>query len=136
MKSDFQLPKSDVEFLNTLGLPWETIQEGSIQWLVIHQWPIPSGYTVDSSKIALRIPPNYPVADIDMAYFYPHLILKSKRSIPQTSGRQNINTESFQRWSRHRTGANPWREGVDDISTHLTQARYWVEKEAKENVQS
>ena len=37
-----ELPEGDRAYLETLGLPWETVAEGRAQWLIIHDWPIPS----------------------------------------------------------------------------------------------
>ena len=44
MRRDFQLREADREYLERLGLAWETIRESGIDWLVIHDWPIPPGW--------------------------------------------------------------------------------------------
>jgi len=33
-----------------------------------------------------------------------------------------LDNKTFQQWSRHRTPANPWREGVDNLGTHVPLA--------------
>lgn len=125
MRKQFVLPESDTEFLDSLGLQWETINGN---WLILHQFPVPEGYNVSVVSVALMIPPGYPIAQIDMAYFSPHLARVSGRGIGALSF-QNIDGKIYQRWSRHRTGENPWRPGVDDISTHLSLVRNWFERE-------
>jgi hypothetical protein len=35
MRRQFQLPNEDMRFLDSLGLPWETILQGSERWVVI-----------------------------------------------------------------------------------------------------
>jgi hypothetical protein len=104
------------------------VQEGSNQWLIVRDFPIPSGYNTDKVDVALMIPPGYPAAQIDMAYFHPPLARTDGRGIKALSS-QSIEGKNYQRWSRHRTGQNPWRPDVDDVSTHISLVSYWLERE-------
>jgi hypothetical protein len=63
-----------------------------------------------------------------MVYVLPHLARKDGVGINNLSG-QSIDGTDWQRWSRHRTGANPWRPGVDDLSTHLFLVDDWFARE-------
>jgi hypothetical protein len=63
-----------------------------------------------------------------MAYFFPALSRLDGKAINAISF-QPINGKTYQRWSRHRTGQNPWREGIDDLSTHLSLISFWFEQE-------
>ena len=130
MRVDFLFPETDQLFLKSLGLPWETIREGNYQWLLIRDYPVPNGYNVAKVCVALMIPPGYPSAQIDMAYFYPHLAKTDGKPIGALAF-QIIGGVTYQRWSRHRTGTNPWRPGIDDVSTHLQLVDYWFERELK-----
>lgn len=116
---EFRLPEADEEYLNGLGLDWETLLCGGNRWLILHGFAVPPGYNHSSVKVALLIPTTYPDDQLDMMWFYPSLSRTDGRSIGGLST-QEIRGETFQRWSRHRTGANPWRAGIDDVSTHLT----------------
>lgn len=128
MRRQFDLPESDVEHLEGRGLPWETMKEGSSRWVLIHGYPVPEGYAVRAALLALRIPPSYPDDQIDMVYFHPALALVSGRGINALSPVE-IDGKQFQQWSRHRTGANPWRPGLDDIASHLLQVDNWLARE-------
>ena len=128
MRRDFQLPEDDIKFLDTLGLRWESVMDGSQLWLLVHDWPIPSQYNVNSSTLALLIPPVYPETGLDMVYFNPALQLKNGRSINALTNFKVID-KTFQRWSRHYTSNNPWRIGEDDLSTHLILIDKWLKKE-------
>ena len=130
MRKEFQLPEGDLDYLASLGLPWETFREANNQWLLIHDFPLPSGFNVPMVDVALLIDPGYPVAQIDMAYFFPHLVLLSNRPIGALAG-QPLEGKIYQRWSRHRTPVNPWRPGVDDLSTHMSAVNSWFERELK-----
>lgn len=130
MRRNFLLPEGDQLFIEASSFAWETISDGSGQWLLVHDFPVPTGYNQTSVSVALMIPPGYPVVQLDMAYFFPHLAKLDNKPI-QAITIQAIDGKNFQRWSRHRTGENPWRPGVDDISTHLTMVSSWFEKELK-----
>lgn len=128
MRRQFQLPEGDEENLEARGLPWETVLEGGSHWLLVHDFPVPDGYTHRAATAALRIPPSYPDDQIDMVYFAPALALVSGRAVGALS-LTTIVGQSYQQWSRHRTGANPWRPGLDDVATHLLQVESWLARE-------
>lgn len=128
MRRDFQLQEEDINFLETLALPWETINDAGMQWVVIHNYPVPAGYNLTQTKVAIKLETGYPRTQLDMAYFYPGLQRLDGKPINALS-MQLINGESFQRWSRHRTPQNPWREGVDDLSTHMSLVSFWFDQE-------
>lgn len=127
MRKEFDLPEDDVDFLNAEGFKWETILSNG-NWVIIKDYPVPSGYSVDKVDIALKIDHGYPTAQIDMVYFNPPLLRKDNKIIGALSSR-TIDSENWQRWSRHRTGTNPWREEVDGLSTHMSLVNYWLERE-------
>src|SRR5258706_7358198 len=128
MRRQFQLPEEDIIFLNSLGLDWETISDQGMQWVIINDYPVSAGYNLDKVIVALKIETGYPRSPLDMAYFYPALQRLDGKPINALSG-QAIDGKQFQRWSRHRTGSNPWREGVDDLSTHMSLVRFWFDHE-------
>ena len=95
---------------------------------MIHGYPVPPGYNVTSVTAALKIDAGYPVSQIDMVYFLPELALRSGKAIGALAHMQ-IDGRNWQRWSRHRTGENPWRPGLDNISTHIQMVNFWLERE-------
>jgi hypothetical protein len=127
-RKEFLLPAADAAFLDGSGFSWETLSEGGRLWVVIRNWPVPDGYTIDKTDVALLIEGGYPIAQIDMAYFHPHLHLNTGKSINALT-HENIEEKTYQRWSRHRTDQNPWRPGLDDIAMHLVLVTNWLERE-------
>lgn len=125
---DFQLPADDVRYLDSTGLPWETVLEGGVRWLIVRDRPVPSGYTAASAHVALLIPAGYADTEIDMAYFDPPLARADGGSIPALAA-QPLLGRSWQRWSRHRTPQNPWRPGIDDVAGHLLMVDAWLHRE-------
>lgn len=116
---DFPLLENDDAYLDGLCLPWETIISDGHRWLVIRNYPVPSGYNVSSVTLALLIPPLYPQAEIDMFYVYPMLQKNDGIAIPSVQIMQPINGVAFQRWSRHRGQVQPWDPKLDNVQTHL-----------------
>ena len=130
MRRDFVLPEQDVDFLDATGLPWETIRDGSNLWVIIYSYPVPLGYNLQMVNAALKIEAGYPVSQIDMVYFNPPLEKRNGSNMPIGAlANQPILGFNWQRWSRHRTGENPWRPGIDDISTQMLLVNYWMERE-------
>lgn len=128
MRRQFQLPPDDEAGLAARGLPFEAVKENNVNLLILPKYPIPVGYNVSEAVALLRIPPSYPDEQIDMVYFSPGLSLTSGKQIRQLSMCQHDGRQ-FQQWSRHRTGVNPWRPGLDNICTHLLQVDNWLERE-------
>lgn len=128
VRRQFLLPQPDEDYLNRLLLPWESINDNGTQWLVIRGWVLPHGYNYSNVSVALLIPPNYSDTPLDMVYFSPSLARSDGKAIAALST-QTIGGDVWQRWSRHRTAANPWRPGEDDISTHLTLVDEWLRRE-------
>ena len=129
LRRDFRLPEADDDSLDAMNLGWTTVKDPSgMLLLVIPNWSIPDGYNVGKVTLVLAIPQGYPDTQIDMAYFSPALARRDGKPINNlTSITWSIGT--FQQWSRHRTGQNPWRPGVDDISSHLSLVDDWLRRE-------
>lgn len=122
----FNLPEEDVEFLNSLGRMWETVKDAEVRWLLLHDYPIPTGFNVGSVKLAIKVEGGYPPAKLDMAYFQPGLSKVSGTAIPNLSP-VTICGESYQQWSRH----YQWREGIDDLAVHYRRIEQWLLDELK-----
>ena len=127
-RQDFRMPAAEEGYLNRLGLPWEALRDAATRWLIIHNWKLPAGYNHEQISLALLIPDNYSDSQIDMVYFRPPLARKDGRPIGALST-QNIAGSEWQRWSRHRTAANPWRPGIDDVASHLALVDEWLQRE-------
>jgi hypothetical protein len=125
---DFRLPEADESYLTGLGLTWEARLDGATRWLIIHGWKVPVGYNRTQVTLALLIPDNYSDSPLDMVYFKEALARTDGRSIGALSW-QVIGGVQWQRWSRHRTAANPWRIGIDDIASHLAMVDEWLNRE-------
>jgi hypothetical protein len=129
MRRDFPLLPVDQAYLEASGLEWETVVHNRIQWVLIPGYVLPTGYNTAKATAALRLDLTYPDSQIDMVFFYPHLVRTDGKGIPNLEGRVTIEDREFQQWSRHRTAENPWRPGVDDLGTHMELVQDWLLRE-------
>jgi len=130
LRRDFTLPQEDMEWLQQRGNPYELVLEGGVRRVVIYDWPVPVGYGQTVVDVHVRIETGYPDTQIDMAYFAPPLTRKDGRNIANVCS-EIFDSRSWQRWSRHRTPANPWRPGVDSLATHFELVANWLARELK-----
>jgi hypothetical protein len=123
MRREFHLPEDDVDHLDSLGLNWETLRAPNGQWLLLHGFLFPKGYNHPSGSVAIQIPCNYPVAGLDMAYFFPRLQRTDGNAIRQTQCEMQVDGKNWQRWSRHYS----WVPGQHNLGTHILLVRHWLE---------
>ena len=128
MRKHFKLPEIDEAYLEARGLPWEAVIEGQVQRVVLYDQPIPPGYDQKTATINVRLQSGYPDVQIDMASFYPKLRRSDGRVIYAVMS-DTFDGKEWQCWSRHRTGANPWRPGIDNLETHFLMMEYLLTKE-------
>lgn len=129
LKKEFTLLPQDQGFLKSYGLPWETVNSANQEWVLVHDFPLPEGYTHPTATAAIRIETGYPHAQLDMVYFFPAISRKDGVSIGATNATQSIDGKIYQRWSRHRSAVNPWNPKQDHIGTHIFLIEDWLERE-------
>jgi hypothetical protein len=129
-RRQFSLPQEDLTWLDGLGLEYELVSDGGALRVVVYGMPLPEGYNVPKVDVNVRIEPGYPDAQIDMAYFFPGLTRIDGRSIAAVCD-DSFDGKAWQRWSRHRTPANPWRPGIDNLATHFALIDSWLSRELK-----
>lgn len=128
----FDLLDIDEAHLNRLGLKWETLVEAERRWLLLHDYPLPVGYTVAHSKVALEIPPTYPGAQLYGFYAHPPLALSSGRVIASTQLRGVLLGVEYHGWSRNRGPSAPWDANTDNVVTQLALVDAALAKEVDE----
>jgi hypothetical protein len=130
LRRDFALPQEDIEWLDARGLPYELVTEGNVLRVVVYDFPVAPGYNTPTVAVQVRIDAGYPDTQLDMAWFYPALARADNRAIGATS-MEGFDGKTWQRWSRHRTPANPWRPGVDSLATHFELVADWLARELR-----
>lgn len=128
-RREFIFSIEELEFLNASFPDWETIRQSNMQWLLLHEFPVPAGYNLKIATAAIQIPSDYPDVPLDMVYFYPHIKREDGLLIRCTDSIMSIDSKDFQRWSRHYTGLHPWQQGEDSLITHVIAIKNWLSRE-------
>lgn len=114
---EFALLAEDEACLESTGLEWEARQLQQERWLFLRGYRLPDGLEPRVSDLGIRLSANYPMTEIDMAYFNPPLRRVDHREIPYLAT-VPVGTATWQQWSRHRPAGN-WRPDVDRLDSHL-----------------
>jgi E2/UBC family protein E len=123
VRREVVLPDEDVRALDALGLPWETAVTGGANWLFLHQFPVPDGYTTPTAILGVRLA-AYPRGVLDMVYFDPPLARRDGNPIAGLSSLA-VDGRTFQQWSRHYA----WTPGIDTLTRHVRRAGAWLRRE-------
>ena len=122
-RHEFPLSADDTEYMDNTFPGWEAVSEG---YILIPHFPLPGGYTVAETTVAIQIPPGYPATPLDMVYFYPAVLRADGVGIPATEALQPIDGNMFQRWSRHYR-PETWMPNEDNLATHILAIGGWLE---------
>lgn len=130
----FRLPKKDVDYLNSLGVKWESGTDDNGNYVIIHDVGIDTNYYhVDSGgdkvNILFMLPSGYPNSQIDMSSFCPDLTRTDGQSIPNLHRFYEVKNYNWQTWSRHRTGGEYWNPETDGIASHLAYTDLFLQRE-------
>ena len=118
MDNPYELLPEDMEYLEgNYPSKWQKISEGNGKFgLLIEDFPLPDGYTMDKSTLLVLIPSGYPGSALDMFYFNPPLEkADGDRSAINALASETHFGQEWQRWSRH----YPWQPGIDTVVTHI-----------------
>lgn len=127
-RRDAPLLDSDEAFLKNYGLAFDVVADGST-WIILRDYSLPDGFTEKKVSVAIRMEQGYPLTALDMMYVFPALRRLDGKAIPQSETMQAIEGKQYQRWSRHRTGDNPWVPNKDSIETHVYLIEEWFARE-------
>jgi hypothetical protein len=127
-RRDAPVSDQDCLFLDSYGLNWEIIVDGST-WVIFYDFSLPKGFNHAKVTLAVRLEGGYPLTALDMMYTYPAIARADGKSIEKADVTQQIDGLPFQRWSRHRTEVNPWMPGQDSLETHVYLVEEFFETE-------
>ena len=131
-RRDFSLPQADLDWLHSTGLHFELVSQNGVLRVVLYGFQVPDGYDRRQVDVNVRIDPGYPDAQIDMVYVHPPLARADGVPIRALAG-DSFDGKAWQRWSRHRTPANPWRPSLDNLATHFGLVEEWFARELRKD---
>ena len=121
------LPSSDAEYLAARGFRHSVTVEGNMICVVLHEFPLPPGFSHSSSDLLLRLSVGYPDVQPDMWWFDPPVRRGDGQPIPATDAIEHHLGRAWQRWSRH-FSAGQWRSGIDGLESLLALIRRELER--------
>jgi hypothetical protein len=110
------LPPEDRDYLQTQGIAFEEVSEGSAKAVVLKGWSLPPArFDAGAADVLILLPPAYPDCAPDMFYLMPWVRLATSQRYPNAADQPHAFAgKNWQRWSRHN---DAWRPGVDGIWT-------------------
>lgn len=121
----YELSLEEEEYLNA-NYPSSWDYQSSYG-LVIKNFPIPMGYTLEKADMMIIIPQGYPGAALDMFYFSPELKKTNGNTINALAREDHFDIQ-WQRWSRHYT----WVPGQDSIISHIEFVKNALQSEVNQ----
>ena len=116
------LPPNDMEYLRDRAPGHEILAEAGLTCVLIPNFPLGSGFTMQQSDLLLRFAPGYPDVNPDMWWFNPPVQRLDAKEIAATQLREHYLAREWQRWSRH-LQPGQWRSGVDGIESYVAIIR-------------
>ncbi len=111
------LPPNDETFLQSRGYVWELVPDGGNGWLlIVHDLEVGAGgFMPAQTDLMIRIPPQYPLAALDMWYCDPPVRLAATGQYPNAADQfESYGGRNWQRFSRHLPNG-AWRPGTDGL---------------------
>lgn len=117
------LPEADQQYLNSHGVTFEMVSDGTHTGVVFKQFLLPAGkFNHAAADVLVLLPPGYPDVAPDMFYFDPWLTLQSVGRYPTCADQPYVfQSRNWQRWSRHNSA---WRPGIDGLHTMLKRIEH------------
>lgn len=91
---------------------WRVLGDG--EGILVCGYPLPDGYDKDATDLMVRIPADYPGAQLDMFYLCPPIKRKDNKDMHALADEHHFDMH-WQRWSRH----YQWQPGVHCLATHF-----------------
>ena len=123
------LLEDDEQYLKDKGFNYQMYPQtdGTI-FLVIREYAMTANLLPEKADLLVKIPPLYPLAQMDMFWIRPAVRLVSNNQYPQAADVfEDYLGLSWQRFSRHYI-THPWRPGIDSLVSHLIFVQRCLEK--------
>lgn len=100
-----------------------SLHEGPEGWsfLVVSDFPLPSGFRPDKVQLLVKLPPTYPDAAPDMFWVHPE-VQTPNGTVPRSTSPERIIEKDWQRFSWHLANG-AWVPGVSDLRDYLRCVR-------------
>jgi len=131
-RRNFYLPEEDAQFLDSLGLEWESIQEGNARGVVLYGFLMPQPYQPEKLNLKIKIPQDYTSgAALDMFFTNVHVARTDGKGIERLTESAIFDGKKWWQWSRHYPKNIKWRPGINTLITHISYVQHILDEEAR-----
>ncbi len=127
------LPNEEVQYLEERGLVYNIFEEANMTCVIFPAFALPSGLSLPTSDLLIRLSPGFPDVPPDMWWFNPPVSRSDGKTIPATEHSENHVGRLWQRWSRH-LNAGQWQSGIDGLETFLAMIQRELQKAAEQEL--
>lgn len=106
---------ADVEALRAGGFAVDTAEDG-VANAIIHAYPVPPGFSKQTTELLIRAPMSYRNGKPDMFWTDKDLLLAGG-GVPQNADK--IERYLEREWRRFSWHPQSWNPGADDLKTYL-----------------
>ena len=132
LRRDFYLPEEDVQYLDSLGLDWELIQEGNARGVVLYGFLMPQPFQPERLNLKIKMPQDYTSgAALDMFFTDAHVIRTDGKGIERLTESAVFDGRKWWQWSRHYPKNTKWRPGINTLATHLSYVHHVLDEESQ-----
>lgn len=131
LRGDFLLPGQDVQFLDSLNLGWETVEEDGRRAVLLHSFPLCEPFQPSIVGLKIKLPSDYSSgAALDMFFTSSQVTRADGKKIQGLTEAGSFDGKIWWQWSRHYLSGTKWRPGVDDLGTHISFVKNILYEEA------
>jgi hypothetical protein len=116
------LPEPERKFLVDRCIDHQVVVDGGMTCVLFPGWVLPSGLSVATTDLLLRLAPGFPDVPPDMWWCDPAIFRADGAQVPGTQSSEVHLGRTWQRWSRHFTPGQ-WQAGRDSLEGFLALIR-------------
>ena len=132
LRQDFDLHEEDIQFLDSLNLEWEAVQDGNARAIILHGFLMPQPFQPTKVNLKIKMPNDYSSgAALDM-FFTDTLVKRTDgKPIKALTEAAVFNGTKWWQWSRHYPKGTKWRAGTDNLGTHISFVQHVLDAEGR-----
>ena len=132
LRKDFDLPEEDIQFLESLNLKWEAVQDGNARAVILYGFLMPQPFQPTEVNLMIKMPNDYTSgAALDMFFTDAAIIRADGIAIKALTESAAFHGKKWWQWSRHYPKGTKWRPGTDNLGTHISFVQHVLDEESR-----
>lgn len=106
----------EIEALRRVGYKISFSEDGNWVSVIIHEYPVPDGFSKQETNLLIRAQQSYPNSKLDMFWSDVDLVLENGAVPASADQLENYGGKQWRRFSWH---PKSWNPGRDNLRTYL-----------------